>query len=98
MQLTGKQARFLRGIGHHLKPVVMIGKEEVNAAVIAATEEALGTHELIKIKLQEGCLGGRKEVAEQLAKATDAAVAQILGKMILLYRPGKEPKITLPQK
>jgi RNA-binding protein len=97
MHLTGKQARYLRGLGHHLKPVVMLGKEEVNAAVIAATEEALEAHELIKIKLQEGCLSDRKEVAAELAEATGSAVAQILGKMILLYRPGKEPKIQFPR-
>ncbi len=96
MELTGKQARFLRGLGHHLKPVVMIGKEEINAAVISATEEALTAHELIKVKLQEGCLSDRKSVAAALAEATDAAVAQVLGKSILLYRPSDEHKIKLP--
>lgn len=97
MQLTGKQVRYLRGLGHHLKPVVMIGKEEVNQAVIAATEEALESHELIKIKLQEGCLSGRSEVAKELVRQTGAGVAQLLGRMILLYRPSKEKKIQLPK-
>ena len=96
MKLTGKQARHLRGLGHHLKPVVYVGKEEVNEAVIAATEEALAIHELIKVKLQDGCLSDRKEVAEELTAATDSAVAQLLGKTILLYRPSKEHKISLP--
>ena len=96
MELTGKQVRFLRGLGHHLKPVVMIGKEEVNDAVLSATEEALEAHELIKVKLQEGCLSDRKEVAAELAAATGAAVAQILGKSILLYRTSKDSKIKLP--
>jgi len=97
MHLTGKQARYLRGLGHHLKPVVMIGKEEVNEAVIAAAEEALEAHELIKVKLQEGCLSDRKVVAEQLSTATTSAVAQILGKIILLYRPSKDQKIQFPK-
>lgn len=96
MKLTGKQARHLRGLGHHLKPVVYVGKEEVNEAVIAATEEALEIHELIKVKLQDGCLSDRKEVAEELTAATGSAVAQLLGKTILLYRPSKEQKISLP--
>ncbi|PLX87022.1 MAG: ribosome assembly RNA-binding protein YhbY [Desulfuromonas sp.] len=95
-KLTGKQARYLRGLGHHLNPVVMIGKEEVSAAVLAATEEALVAHELIKVRLQEGCLSERKNVAEELAAATGAAVAQILGSTILLYRPTEEKKINLP--
>ncbi len=97
MQLTGKQNRYLRGLGHHLKPIVMIGKEEVNAAVISATEEALEIHELIKVKLQEGCLSDRKVVAQALAEATGAAVAQVLGKNFLLYRKSKEPQIQLPK-
>lgn len=96
MKLTGKQNRYLRGLGHHLKPFVYVGKEEVNAAVIQATEEALNVHELIKVKLQDGCLSDRKDVAAELSSATGAAVAQILGKNILLYRPSKEQKITLP--
>ena len=97
MQLTGKQNRYLRGLGHHLKPIVMIGKEEVNDAVIAATDEALEIHELIKVKLQEGCLSDRKNVAQALAEATDSAIAQVLGKVILLYRQSKEPQIKLPK-
>ncbi len=96
MKLTGKQARYLRGLGHHLKPVVFIGKEEVNEAVLAAVEEALNTHELIKVKLQDGCLSDRKEVAGELAERSAAAIAQILGRTILLYRPSKEQKILLP--
>ncbi|NOY13211.1 MAG: ribosome assembly RNA-binding protein YhbY [Deltaproteobacteria bacterium] len=94
MKLTGKQARYLRGLGHHLKPVVFIGKEEVN--VLAAVEEALNAHELIKVKLQDGCLSDRKEVAGELAERSAAAIAQILGRTILLYRPNKEQKILLP--
>jgi len=96
MNLTGKQVRYLRGLGHHLKPVVMIGKDEITPSVVAAVDEALQIHELIKVKLQEGCLGDRKEIAAQLAQETQASIAQILGKNFLLYRPSKEKKITLP--
>jgi RNA-binding protein len=96
MKFTGKQNRYLRGLGHHLKPFVYVGKEEVNDAVINATEEALAIHELIKVKLQDGCLSDRKDVAEELSQATGAAIAQILGRNILLYRPSEERKISLP--
>lgn len=96
MDLTGKQKRYLRGLGHHLKPVVMIGKDEVNQTVINATDEALEIHELIKLKLQEGCMSDRKSVAAELSEQTGSAIAQILGRTFLLYRPGKEPEIKLP--
>lgn len=94
--LTGKQKRFLRGLGHHLQPVVMIGKDELTPALIDAVNEALKAHELIKLRLQEGCMMDRKEVAEELASQTGGDVAQILGKTILLYRVADEPKIALP--
>ncbi len=94
--LTGKQRRFLRGLGHHLQPVVMIGKDELTEALVVAVEEALDAHELIKVKLQDGCLLDRKDAAERLAKRTSSAIAQILGKTILLYRAAEEPVITLP--
>ena len=96
-ELTGKQARFLRGLGHKLKPVVMVGRQHVSAEVIASADEALVAHELIKVKLQEGCIEDRRDVAAQLAEKTNSAVAQVLGKTFLLYRPReKDPEIKLP--
>lgn len=95
--LTGKQTRYLRGLGHHLEPVIRIGKDEISSAVVAATEEALLAHELIKVRLQEGCSVDRRDAAEQLATATGSQIAQILGRTFLLYRPAPEnPVITLP--
>lgn len=96
MELTGKQKRYLRGLGHHLKPVIMIGKEEVSERVVTATDEALELHELIKVKLQEGCISDRKSVAAELARQTDSGVAQVMGRTILLYRRAEEPQISLP--
>ncbi|MBE0595884.1 MAG: ribosome assembly RNA-binding protein YhbY [Desulfuromonadales bacterium] len=95
-KLTGKQTRFLRGLGHHLDPVVRVGKEQLSERLLATTDEALTTHELIKVKLQEGCDLDRREVASQLATATGAAVVQILGKTFLLYRRSDQMKISLP--
>jgi RNA-binding protein len=95
-KLSGKQARYLRGLGHHLQPIVMVGREEISDRLLASVEEALGIHELIKIKLQEGCLLDRREVARILAEKTASQVAQVLGKTILLYRAGDQAKINLP--
>lgn len=94
--LTGKQKRYLRGLGHDLKPVILVGKGDVNEPLIQETTSALESHELIKIKILESCLMDRHEVAEALAGACEAEVAQVLGRTLLLYRKGKEPKIELP--
>lgn len=95
-ELTGKQVRFLRGLGHHLQPVVMIGREELSDGVLASLEAALEDHELIKVKLQEGCITDRREMAAELAKSTGAQVAQVLGRTILLYRAAADPQLQLP--
>lgn len=94
--LTGKQARYLRGLGHPLRPAVMIGRQELTDAVRTSLDESLTAHELVKVKIQEGCLLDRRDIAGQLAAATGAAVAQVLGKTILLYRPSDKKLITLP--
>ena len=94
--LTGKQKRHLRGIGHGLKAVIMVGKGEVGESLLRETDEALSAHELVKVKLLESCMMGREEVAEALAEGCGAEIAQILGRTILLYRQGKTPKIELP--
>ncbi len=96
IQLTGKQNRFLRGLGHGLRPFVMVGKHHLSEEVVKSTNEALEAHELIKVKIQEGCLADRKTVAAELAAVTGAAVVQILGKTFLLYRPSDDRIITLP--
>jgi len=94
--LTGKQSRYLRGLGHNLQPVVMIGKHHLSKDVIKAANEALEIHELIKVRIQEGCLEDRKIVASELATETGSAVVQVLGKTFLLYRPAEEQTINLP--
>lgn len=94
--LNGKQKRHLRALGHKLKPLIQIGKKEIESALIDETNAALDHHELIKVKLLESCLLDKHEASETLSKACGAEVAQILGKTFLLYRPAKTPTIILP--
>lgn len=97
MNLTGKQRRHLRALGHDLDPVVQLGKLGLTEAVTAAVDAALEQHELVKVRLGTECPDDRHDVAERLAPALSAEVAQVLGRTILLYRRHpKEPKIKLP--
>ena len=54
--IVGCAIEVLRGIGHGLSPVVMVGKGEVGDALLRETTEALEAHELIKVKILESCL------------------------------------------
>jgi len=97
VDLTGKQRRHLRALGHALRPVAQVGKEGLSDGLIAAIARALADHELVKIKLGEAAELDRHTAADELATRTDSAVAQILGNTILLYRPDpEEPRIELP--
>jgi RNA-binding protein len=58
---------------------------------------ALAAHELVKVKILENCLLDRNEAAFELAAVSGAEVAQVLGRTILLYKQGKDPKIELPK-
>jgi RNA-binding protein len=92
--LTGKQRRALRGLGHHLKPVVQVGQDDLTDAVVAACDQALTDHELIKVKVGEGASTDRHEAGERLAERTKSELVQVLGRTLLLYRRHPEkPKI-----
>jgi RNA-binding protein len=97
VSLTGAQKRHLRGLGHHLKPVVWIGTGGVTEGVISATVELLEREELIKISSGQEAPDGRKDGPRLLAEAAGAHVAQIIGRTALLYRRWhKDPLIKLP--
>lgn len=98
MALTGKQRRHLRALGHALAPVAQIGKGGLTDAFVDGVDQALRTHELVKLKVQGPAELDRHDVATELARRTGAEVAQVLGHTILLYRPDPEaPRIELPR-
>jgi RNA-binding protein len=97
MQLSGKDRHHLRALGHPLKPILQIGKEGVTEAFSAALDQALRDHELIKVRVLGNAPLEREEAADELARAANAEVAQVLGNLVLLYRPHPdEPTIVLP--
>lgn len=95
--LTGKQRRHLRALAHPLKPLVQVGKGGIDDGLVAAVDQALADHELIKVKVGENAGADRHEIADQLAQKTKSEVAQVLGNTVLLYRADpEEPTIKLP--
>ena len=95
---TGKSIRYLRGLGHHLDPIVQIGKDGITDALVAATRQALLDHELVKVRVGTEAPVDRKDAGDALATATGSLLAQTLGRTLLLYkRHPREPKIVLPR-
>lgn len=97
MQLTGKQRAHLRSLAHPLACIVHVGKGGVIDTLIKQAEDALTARELIKGRVQEMAPLSAREAAEAIAEATHADVVQVMGRTFVLYRPGKEPQITLPR-
>jgi RNA-binding protein len=96
--IATKQSAYLRGLAHHLEPVVLLGKEGLTEAVVAAAKTALLSHELIKVRLPAIEKPLRKEMTAALATATSAHVAGEIGRVAVLYkRHPNEPKIKLPK-
>jgi len=98
---AGKLRKALRAAGHHLSPIVQVGKEGVTAAVLNQLDEALETHELVKVKVGSESPEDRFEAAARLASAPGARLAQVLGRTVLVYRkhpkkPKFEPNPRLP--
>jgi RNA-binding protein len=95
--LSSAALRRLRALGHALSPVVAIGKEGVTDSLVAATDSAIATHELVKVKIQREAPVDRHEAGIELAARTGAVLAQVIGRTLLLYRKHpKRPKIVLP--
>ena len=101
VRLNKKQVQFLRGKAHVINPLVMIGQHGITPTVLDEIEYALDHKELIKIKIQSTSGLDRKETGAELISQTNAGLVQIIGKMIILYRPSKdlepEKKIHLPK-
>lgn len=89
--ITGKQRSELRRLAQEMKPTVMIGKEEVTDTVIAAIDDYLTAHEMVKVQMQEGALLDAKETANEIAEELGAEFVQAIGRRFVLYRQAADP-------
>ena len=97
MSLTTKQKQFLRGLGHHIEPILKTGKEGLSENMLVEIHDALERDELIKVKIGKGPLH-RKEAVEILSNKLSGEVVQLLGNNILLFRQKKtESAFRLPK-
>jgi RNA-binding protein len=97
LELSPFQRRFLKAQAHHLNPVVMIGDQGLTPAVLKETEAALAAHELIKIKIHSDEREERDSLMEEICTQTGATPVQHIGKILVIYKAAKKPKITLPK-
>ena len=98
MNLNNKQKQYLKGLAHPLKPVVMLGNNGLTEGVLAEIEQALAHHELIKIKVAAEERETKTLIVDAIVRETKACNVQVIGNMLVLYRPSTEDrKIILPR-
>ena len=101
--VSSKQRTHLRSLAHRLEPLVHVGGGGVTDGLRAAVTTALRDHELIKVKLGKSFSGERRPVARDLAQAVQADLVQLIGRVIVLYRPrpakegDQRPRIEFPK-
>lgn len=94
--LSSKERRHLRSLAHDLDPIVRIGEKGITDGLLGAIDRALEDHELVKVRILEGCPTDRKEVAPQLADPLHAHAVGLIGRVCILYRRHPEkPTISL---
>lgn len=92
MNLSEHQKKFLRGLGHQLKPLVMVGDAGLSESLLAEFESTLDHHELIKVRVRAGDRDARDEIIGQLCASSEAQLIQRIGNVALLYRPNLKKK------
>ncbi len=93
--LTSKDRASLRKLANPLDTILQVGKGGISEQVVKQANDALEAREIIKGKVLENAPAFAREVADELAAATNSEVVQVIGTKFVLYRKNKKnPKIT----
>ena len=84
-----KQRKTLKSKAHHLKPVVIIGKMDINDSVIKTVSESINSHELIKIKFNH-YKDRKDEMIKIINKKTNSELVSIIGNIAIIYKQNKD--------
>ena len=92
MTLTSKRRAELRAEAHHLAASVHLGHQGATPALVKSLDDALRTHELVKVQLNRTADAQPKAAANVLAERLGADVVQVIGRTATLYRENPEIK------
>lgn len=97
MLLGEKQLRYLRGLAHTRKAVVLVGAAGLTDAVTAEIRAALHRHELLKVKVSADTRGERDAIIADICERTGAQLIQRVGHVATLFLQHPErSRINLP--
>lgn len=90
--MKGSERAELRAEAHHLSPTVHVGQHGLTPAVTLSLDDALRTHELVKVKLGKNAELKPKDAAAELATSTSSEVVQVIGRTATFYRENPDLK------
>lgn len=90
--MKGSERAELRAEAHHLSATVHMGQHGLSPSLITSLDDALRTHELVKVKLGKAADVKPKDAAGQLAGATKSEVIQVIGRTATFYKENPDLK------
>jgi len=85
LPLTNAQIRALKAQAQRMKATLKIGKEGITTQFLAALDEALTYHELVKVKFDD-FKEQKKELTPRLAEKSNSHLVTRVGNVVVLYR------------
>lgn len=86
MTLRGKDRAALRGEANRLSATVHVGHNGIVPGLLQSLDDALRTHELVKVQLSKHADRTPKVIAQELATAMNAEIVQVIGRTATFYR------------
>ena len=97
MKLSESQKKYLRGLGHQLKPVITVADAGLSASVMKEFESSISHHELIKVRIRSADRGARAALIGDLCQQGSSQLIQRIGNVALIYRANPdETRVKLP--
>lgn len=99
MKFSESQKKYLRGLGHDLKPLVLVGDAGLSEGLLAEFETTLAHHELIKVRVKAGDRATRNAMIAELCSQSGAELIQSIGNIALLFRSNPDKRrIRIPSR
>ena len=92
-ELSNPEIRKFKATAQRLKPMLKVGHAGLSPAFLKTVDEALMSHELIKIKFDD-FKDKRKVLAPELAEKTSSHLVTLIGNVVVLYRKKPEKVVT----
>jgi RNA-binding protein len=96
--MKGFEKSWLKGQAHSLTHIAQVGKDGLSDGTIKFINQALDSHELIKVKFLD-FKDQKKELSKKIVDITNSVQVGMIGNILILFRQNSDPekrKIILP--